>query len=53
MNELTFASCSNLALSSGMNLIKQAILTNNLFIYVDNFIFTRPFNQLIYIVTTE
>ena len=34
MNELTFASCSNLAFSSGMNLIKQAISNN--FIYVDS-----------------
>ena len=46
MNELTFASCSNLAFSSGMNLIKQAISNN--FIYVDS-VFKRPFNQLIYI----
>jgi hypothetical protein len=34
INELTFASCNNLALSSGMNLMNQAILSNHLFYMV-------------------
>lgn len=34
MKELTFASCNNLALSSGINLINQAIFSNCRFTYM-------------------